>query len=302
MHKLVAALVLLCACTGAQKPPEVTAAPAAPVVHAYTSGEGGIFVNAWLVEGERGIVAVDATLTVSDASALKTRVEQLDKPLLAVLLTHGHPDHYNGAGILADEPVPVLATAEVDRIIRRDDASKEAQWKPMFGEQWPSPRRFPSQIVADGEQVTFDTLTFRVHELGPGESHHDTWWELEGPEPAAFVGDAVFQGMHGYTSDGHTREWLDNLDRLSAQLGEIDKLYPGHGQPGGRELLGAQRAWIERYREVVGGLGAPPLDEAAKATLSAEMQRYLGTDKLLFLVGLGADAVAAELAGQHAGH
>ena len=104
--------------------------------------------------------------------------------------------------------------------------------------------------------------------------------------------------MHAYTSDGHTSEWLGNLELLASELGEIERLYPGHGEPGGPEMLAAQRGWLERYREVVGGLGAPPLDETAKATLSTEMERYLGTDKLLFLVSLGADAVAAELAAE----
>ena len=62
-------------------------------------------VGATRVETHHGIIAVDATLTVSDARALREQAEPLGKPLLAVLLTHGHPDHYNGVGLSETEAI-----------------------------------------------------------------------------------------------------------------------------------------------------------------------------------------------------
>ena len=38
-------------------------------VHTYTAGEAGLCVNAYLVETDHGVVAVDGTLTVSDSLA-----------------------------------------------------------------------------------------------------------------------------------------------------------------------------------------------------------------------------------------
>src|SRR3989475_11379723 len=155
----------------------------APVIHRYAAGASGMFVNAYLVETPHGVVAIDATLTESDSKALRAQLDSLGKPLLAVLLTHGHPDHYNGAtNVLAARavPPPVLATAGVDSVIRANDAAKEAQWKPLFGDEWPAQRTFPSRIVRDGESVTFDGATFIVHALGPGESYSDSYWVLQG--------------------------------------------------------------------------------------------------------------------------
>lgn len=37
---------------------------------------------------------------MSDAHALRAAFDRLHKPLLAVPLTHGHPDHYNGVSAL----------------------------------------------------------------------------------------------------------------------------------------------------------------------------------------------------------
>src|SRR5215468_7206202 len=95
-------------------------------IHRHASGEGGIFANAYLIEMPRGVVAVDATLSESESRALRASLEALGKPLRAVLLTHGHPDHYNGVtNLVGQSAVPVVATAGVARVIREDDAAKE---------------------------------------------------------------------------------------------------------------------------------------------------------------------------------
>ena len=67
----------------------------APIVHTYRSSESGLFVNSYLVEGAEGVVAIDAPLLLSDGRAFRARLEALNKPLLGVLATHPHPDHYN---------------------------------------------------------------------------------------------------------------------------------------------------------------------------------------------------------------
>src|SRR2546426_10364587 len=105
----------------------------APTVHTYRSGETGLFVNSYLVEGSDGVVAIDAPLLLADGRAFRARLEALHKPLLGVLVTHPHPDHYNTiTDLLAGEQVPVIALPEVAREIRDKEAAKRAEWSPMF--------------------------------------------------------------------------------------------------------------------------------------------------------------------------
>ena len=275
-----------------------------PIVHVHAADAAGIYVNAYLIETENGVVAVDGMLTVSDGAALRASLDSLGKPLLAVLITHGHPDHYNGIGELVrgldDQGVDIVATQSVSDIIVRDDESKEAQWKPVFGDEWPDTRTFPNRVVAPGETLVFDDVAFTVHNLGPGESHFDSYWTMDTDAPAAFIGDVVFNGVHSYTADGHTAEWLANLAALAPELADIDTVYPGHGGSGGPEILEDQRQYLELYRDTVATLaqGQTTLDEQAKETLTQTMKDHLPTDKLEFLIALGADAVAAELTGQ----
>ena len=266
-----------------------------PETHRIESEVAGMPVNAYLVEGEREVVAVDATLTVSGGRELRERVEATGKPLAALLLTHSHPDHYGGAGeAVAGSEAPIVATAGVDEVIRRDDAAKEEILRPMFGDEWAAERAFPTQVVAPGERLSLGDIELAVRDLGPGESPHDSVWLL-GEEPViVFSGDQAYNRMHCYLADGHWEEWLANIARLSAELPSNAALHPGHGDPGGLELLGWQRSYIERFIEAV-RVGEWSDPERAKRGVVEEITSYLPGDDLRFLMELSIEPVASKL-------
>jgi glyoxylase-like metal-dependent hydrolase (beta-lactamase superfamily II) len=295
MRAFIPVLASLVACGE----PRFIPPPPAPHIEQVASPAEGIFANAYMVETSSGVVLIDTTLRVSDATALKARLDALGKPLLGVLLTHGHPDHYNGTAIVtAGRDVPVFATREVDRVIRADDAAKEKMWKPMFGAEWPASRAFPDRLVADGDVVPLGGLAFRVHAVGPAESHADSYWTIDGM-PIAFVGDLVFSQTHSFITDAHTGAWLKALDQLG-RLPATTVLYPGHGKPGGMALVATERRYLERLRTEIRRLspGGAPLPDPAKAELLAALNQLAPGMGLDFLVGLGADAVAKELAAE----
>jgi len=138
-----------------------------------------------------------------------------------------------------------------------------------------------------------------VHDLGPGESHSDSYWATDlGDGKIAFIGDAVLQGVHAYVTDGHTTQWLATLERLRRELAGAKVLYPGHGEPGDLGMLGWQKDYLEKYRAAVRDLaeGHARLSDEQKKQLVARMKVVLPSDRLEFLIPLGADPVAAELA------
>jgi glyoxylase-like metal-dependent hydrolase (beta-lactamase superfamily II) len=263
-------------------------------IHTYTAAEAGLLVNSYLIEAADGVVLVDANLLLSDARALAARIEALHKPLLGVFVTHAHPDHFNGLPVVAGPDVPVYAAAGVAETIARIAEPKRAQWQPVYGAEWPDEHRVPDRPLADGEAVDLAGLRFSVHAVGAAESHADSYVRVGGD---AFVGDLAFHGTHPYTADGHTGRWLAALDTLTADLaGAV--LHPGHGGPGGVGMFADQRRYLLMYREVVRRLaaGAPALTEPQQAELAEVMTRFLPDAPLAWMVGLGADAVAAELA------
>ena len=138
-------------------------------IHRYTAGPQGAFVNAYLLETGEGVIAVDGTLTVSDGRALRSQLESLGKPLLAVLVTHAHPDHYGGIiELVAEDDVPVIATERVLSVIVRDDEIKEQILRPMFGDEWAATRTVPNRGVADGASLDFGAAQLTVIDLRTG--------------------------------------------------------------------------------------------------------------------------------------
>ncbi|MFT3712517.1 MAG: MBL fold metallo-hydrolase [Archangium sp.] len=281
MHSLLTSLLL-------------TAAPVA--VHSYTAAEAQFSVKTWLVETPKGVVVIDTQFTVSEAKAARKKVESLKKPLLAVLLTHAHPDHVNGTAelIAGDQNVPVVALSSVKDVLTAIDGPKRAYWGPIVKDEYPKTTVFPTKLLAAGESVTFDGVEFKAVDVGVGESSDETVWVVG---ENAFVGDLVMNKVHPWLAEGHSAKWLESLG-VASKLAGVKKVFPGHGEAGGRELFDWQKRYLEAYRANVKELakGKATLDDAAKKELEARMEKFLPNGQLKMLVAMSADSVAGELA------
>jgi glyoxylase-like metal-dependent hydrolase (beta-lactamase superfamily II) len=266
-----------------------------PVIHHCTSAPQNALVNAYLVETADGVVAVDSMLAVSDARALRARREALGKPLLAVLLTQSHPDHYGGlVELVGDDDVPIFAPQGVHDVTRRDDPVKEEILRPMFGDEWAPERMFPTRVVADGDTLDLRGARFTVIDLGPSESPHDSPWLLGDERRTVFLGDQVYDHMHCYLADGYYAQWLANLDRLRRELPGDAVLHIGHGGPVAPDAFAWQRGYLETFVDAVASADWSDRD-AAKAAVVARMKRYLPADELQFLMELSIEPVSAQM-------
>ena len=266
-----------------------------PTIHRFPATHEGAFVNAYLVETGSGVVAVDSLLTVSESRAMREALERLGKPLLAVLLTHSHPDHYGGlTELVADDDVPIVAPQGVIDTIVRDDEAKEQILRPMFGDEWALERTFPNTPIRDGESLTFDEATFSVIDLGPSESPHDSPWVLGDDARTVFLGDQIYGHRHCFLADGFYAEWLANIESLRARFPADAVFHIGHGGPADRSMWDWQRGYIELVLDVVSNADwSEP--ERAKAMVVARMKEYEPSDELQFLMELSIEPVAAKL-------
>lgn len=269
-------------------------------IHTHACGEGGIFVNAYLIESPNGVVAVDATLSESESKALHKELEALGKPLLAVLVTHPHPDHVAGiTNVVGMGSTPILATQSVLSLMQKLEEPKRKQWGPVYGSEWVARWTYPNRIVTSGEKVTFDGVTFSVLDIGAGgDSEANAVWFVESPKRTAFLSDLTFHGTHSYVADGHLLAWLANLARLEHLCAGMDIVFPGHGAAAApATLISSQLRYLLTLAAHVKELanGAMALDGAAKAELERRMVEYLPNAGLSFLIAMNADPIAREL-------
>lgn len=256
--------------------------------------EGDVMaVNSFLIHGPEGIVVVDGQLTVPDARKVKAAVARTGRPLAGLVVTHPHPDHYAGAGLICGD-APILATPDVDAVIRRDDGLKADIVGPMMGEAWPPHRRFPDRLVEPGTTVELGGVPLHVRTLGPGESDADTTWSID--DRTIFVGDVVYNHMHAYLADAHHHAWSQLLEALEAVVPDDVRLFPGHGTPTGKSALARQRRYVDTFVGAVQEYaGAEP--EVRRQAVLDRMRTLLDDDRLLFLTELSIDPVLDDLAG-----
>lgn len=268
-------------------------------IHSYTSQEPMLQVNAFIVEGENELVLVDTTLTMSDSKALKEKIDSLGKPLAAILLTHGHPDHIAGTyNIAPDGDIPIYALQSVHDQMAETEATKHAQWAEMFGDEWIPKWIYPNHIVADGDEIAFGDLRFRVLEIGSGgDSDANAIWLLDTDQPVAFLGDFLYKENHSYMADGSIMRWLANLERFTPTLAKYDTYYIGHGPSATFADIQKQKEYfIEYTSELIKSADADGiLTEDAKTRFEKIMHDKYPSYGCQFMVGLAAETVLNEI-------
>ena len=68
--------------------------------------------NSHIIETRNELHLIDAQMTFKHARQLKTYIDSLDKPLVQVILSHNHPDHWFGAEIFSAK-TPIVTTANI---------------------------------------------------------------------------------------------------------------------------------------------------------------------------------------------
>jgi glyoxylase-like metal-dependent hydrolase (beta-lactamase superfamily II) len=177
-------------------------------------------ISSTLISGKRDAVLVDTFITVDQNRALVDWVEASGKNLTTIYATHGHGDHFFGAGaVLARFPrARFVATPDVVKTMRQ-------QASPQGLAQFWNPR-FPGQI--SDHPVIADELTANVIELegrdlvavSLGHTDTDNTTCLHVPSIGLVVaGDAAYNDVHLYLAESdpqRRQEWIAALDTIES--------------------------------------------------------------------------------------
>jgi glyoxylase-like metal-dependent hydrolase (beta-lactamase superfamily II) len=209
--------------------------------------------TATLVTGASDALLVDAGFTRADGHRLVAQLLDSGKQLTTLFVSHGDPDFYFGAEVVADAfpDAAVVATPQTIAHINHSYEGKLKAWATLGA-------NLPTRLV-DLTPLTGD-LTLEGHRFelrgGPAalpDRHY--LWQAE--HRAILGGVALFQREHVWVADTAKPEqraaWIALLDEMSA----LDPLLvvPGHrlpDTPADATAIAATREYLTAFEEELG--------------------------------------------------
>ncbi|MDQ7844188.1 MAG: MBL fold metallo-hydrolase [Armatimonadota bacterium] len=232
--------------------------------------------NAVAVVGERAVLLVDPLIAPAHGRLIEAALRRrTDAPVRFVVFTHHHTDHTLGAAVFEDRGAALIGhracreamAGEHPRLI----AARRTQ--PAVADLFLDARPVLPSITFD-ESLVLHVGGVEVEVWHPGWGHTPGDAFLFVPEArVAICGDLLFAGYHynyEHASLTGVREGLRALRALDA-----DVFIPGHGSPGGIELLDQQAAYHDAVEAIVNdALESGQTEDAAAAAIRERFPQY----------------------------
>ncbi len=158
--------------------------------------------------------------------------DTLGQPVEHVIVTHAHVDRTGGLRAVVERPIIVHGHAGTA-------AALHVQGRPRL--QWSF--EFEEQLDMGGEAV---------HLFYPGPGHSPDNIVIWLPRrKILFVGCLIRGGAAtqlGFTGDAEMGQWPRSVRRVIERYRDAEILIPGHGRPGGVELLSHTMELLEKAR------------------------------------------------------
>jgi cyclase len=208
--------------------------------------------NIW-IEMKDYVIVVDANFPSGAQACVLDIKKTTQKPVKYVFDTHHHGDHAYGNPVWTRLGAITLAHVGVAEEMKRyepqrwQESAKARQDVADLKLSSPEP---PRQTFA-GDKFVLDDGTRKVefHFFGWAHTRGDGFVYLP-KEKILCTGDAVANGPYNYLADGNSANWPAVIAK--AQRLDVTTVLPGHGPPGGKEVLSGQVQYLTELRKAVG--------------------------------------------------
>ncbi len=240
--------------------------------------------NNIIIEMKDYLIVVDANFPSGARGTMADTKRLSPKPVKYVFDTHHHGDHLYGNVIWTQAGSTTMAFKPVAEELKRFEPARwlaAAKTRPDVAE---TKRDAPEPPQKDINEELF-VLNDGARKV---EFHHYGWAHTRGDgfvyipkEQVLCTGDAVVNGPHNSTADANIGNWPAVIH--SAEKLKVKFVLPGHGLPGGRELLTGQAQFMtELYKSVKAGVdqGKKVEDLQASIQMPTAVSEWVGESSL----------------------
>jgi len=225
--------------------------------------------NNIIIEMKDYLIVVDANFPSGAKATMADTKRISSKPVKYVFDTHHHGDHAYGN--------PIWTQAGSTTLAYKGVAEEMKRYEPKSWQESAKKRKDVAELnrsTAEPPQQTFDKNLFVIEDgTRRVEFHYYGWAHTRGDgfvylskEQVLCTGDAVANGPHNFTGQGNIANWPKVV--ATAQKLKVKYVLPGHGVPGGPEVLTGQALFMtELLNGVKAGIGKGKKLEDIQASL-----------------------------------
>jgi len=207
---------------------------AADNISVFTSGNIKLHTfhgisNSHIIETKNELRLIDAQMTLKQAKQLKAYIDSLNKPLVQLILSHNHPDHWFGAEIFANN-TPIATSKNIKLDLKNGGGRYIKIMKKKLKDNMPNQVIEPNQDLALGNH-NWDGLEIIIEEYAEQESHHSLLIKL--PQHGIMIGQDLFYNNFFMVASERKRNkhWIEILESFSANEAKHYKtILVGHGK------------------------------------------------------------------------
>ncbi len=222
-------------------------------------GGGG---NSAILVSDKGVLVVDSKIMGGKDKLFALVKEKAGNKPIILINTHLHADHAGGNGLYKGNTIIA-------------GAYTKEQWIEENGEA----DGLPTEFIKDKKEIQVGEETVIIQNMGQAHTYNDVVVFFKNRK-MLFLGDILMIGMHPFLKENNGSKISLYLEKQNKALEEFqpEKIVPGHGLVGGKELVTEFQTYFADTKAVAEG----------KSELSAIEDKYKDWISFLSMAGTGA--------------